>query len=343
MGSSRLIVLSGVLLVLLGCPSGDDDTVTDDDSTPGDDDTTTDDDTTPGDDDSTGDDDTTGDDDSAGDPNPCSFPDPLAAEILVVEQYVPGNPQEEWSPFISAFLGDNPEPEHFQVIAEEGECRYLRWHHGVCEPPCDADQECNVDDVCVPQRLGVSGGTLTITVAGDTIEMEPTDGYPGHYWPHEALPEDLFGPGDPITAALSFDEFPAVALDARGVMSMDVELAEQGLTMEYGQDATITWTSGTDPDACVEVYLVQQGPLMHGDFPEEIIWCIGQDDGSLVIPRSLVEMFPVGDPADCDGDEDWFCVQSTLSRFTRDTVVTAPGPAELLVKSEVRFFHQQAR
>ena len=113
--------------------------------------------------------------------------------------------------------------------------------------------------------------------------------------------------------------------------------------LEVGQDATITWTAGTDPDACVEVYLVQQGPLMHGDFPEEIIWCIGQDDGSLVIPQTLVEMFPIGDPADCDGDEDWFCVQSTLSRFTRDTVVTTPGPAELLVKSEIRFFHRQAQ
>jgi len=338
--SSCSVALAGLSLVLLGCPSGDDDTTTDDDDTSqDDDDTATDDDSTPGDDDTS----PGGDDDSAGDPNPCIFPDPLAAEILVAEQYVPGNPQEEWTPFISAFVGDNPEPEHFTVIAEEGECRYLRWHNGLCTPPCDLDEECNVDDVCVPQRLGVSGGTLAITVADNTFQFEPTEGYLGHYWPHEDLPDDLFGPGDPITATLSGDVFPAVALDARGVMSMDIELADQGLTMAYGQDATITWTAGTDPDACVEVYLVQQGPLMHGDIPEEIIWCIGQDDGSLVLPQALVEMFPIGDPADCDGDEDWFCVQSTLSRFTRDSVVTVPGPAELLVKSEVRFFHQQAR
>ena len=336
-----LIVLLGVLLASGGCPTEE----ADDDSNPGDDDSmdddAVDDDDTTGDDD-TGDDDSA-DDDSSEDPNLCSFPDPLAAEILLTEQYVPGTPSGEWSPFISAFVGDNPDPEHFTVIAEEGECRYLRWHNGLCDPPCDADQECNVDDICVPQRLGVSGGTLTVTVAGDTFEMEPTEGYPGHYWPQEDLPDDLFEQGDPITAALSGDVFPSVALDARGVMSMDAELAEQGLTMGYAQDATITWTAGTDPDACVEVYLVQQGPLMHGDIPEEIIWCIGQDDGSLVIPQTLVEMFPIGDPEACDGDEDWFCVQSTLSRFIRDTVVTVPGPAELQVKSEVRFLHQQAR
>ena len=200
-----------------------------------------------------------------------------------------------------------------------------------------------MDDVCVPQRLGISGGTLTITGVGDTIEMEPTDGYPGHYWPQEGLPDDLFEQGDPITSSLSGDVFPAVALEARGVMSMDVDFAEQGLTMEYGQDATITWTLGSDPDACVEVYLVHQGPFMHGDFPEEVLWCIGQDDGSLVIPQALVDVFPIGDPGACDEDEDWFCTYSTISRFTRDTVVTTPGPAELLVKTEVSFYHQQSR
>ena len=341
MSKANVLYHVALLGILVGCPFKDDD-AGDDDSTPGDDDVTGDDETTTGDDDAISDD-TTGDDDSAGDPGPCNFPAPLVAEILITEQYVLGNHLGEWSPSISAFVGDNPEPEHFTVIAGEGECLYLRWHNGLCDPPCDAGQECNVDDVCVPQRLGVSGGTLTITVAGDTIEIEPTEGYPGHYWPQEDMPDDLFEQGDPITAELTGDVFPAVALDARGVMSMDVDLVEQGLTMEYGQDTAITWTAGTEPDACVEVYLVQQGPLMHGDFPEEIIWCIGQDDGSLVIPRLLVEMFPIGDLEACDDDEDWFCVQSTLSRFTRDTVVTTPGPTRLMVKSEVRFFHQQSR
>ncbi len=330
-GSSAILLLA--LLVPTGCPAGDadDDATSADDDETGDDDTATDDDTTPLD-----------DDDSAGDPHPCLFPDPLATEILVSEGFVPGTPHGYWSPSVRGLVGDHPAPVHLQVIAEDGECRYLRWHHGQCEPPCDLDEACDVDDVCVPQRAGVSGGTLSITGAGILLEIEPTEGVPGHYWATEDLPDDLFGPGDPIRAELSGDTLPAIALEARGVAPMDVDLAEQGLTLDYGQDAGISWTAGPDPDVCVELYLVQQGPFMHGDIPEEILWCAGHDDGSLTIPLALVDLFPIGDPGPCDEDEDWFCASSHISRYTRDTVTTSLGPAELRVESEVPFLHRQS-
>ena len=70
-----LVLLFGGLLILVGCPKGDDDSTTDDDDGSGDDDSTgDDDDDVSGDDDSTGDDDDTTDDDTTGDDDATADP-----------------------------------------------------------------------------------------------------------------------------------------------------------------------------------------------------------------------------------------------------------------------------
>ncbi len=326
-----LILFVGLSLALCGCPSDDDDTA--------DDDATSDDDATGDDDDATSDDDddtTSDDDDDDVTTDACEFSEPRAALIDVYEMYTGG----AWNAYVSGWVGDSPWPMFNAVDTVEGSCRYLSFAMGHCDPPCNWDEVCTPSDVCEGYPTGMSAGTLTVDGLAAEVEVEPEEWSPGYYYGPWDLPEDLFGPGDAVTATLAGADFAGATMAAVGVASMDTDLAADGLDLVDGADLEVTWTPGPDPNACVEVVIngVNQA---HGLPLMDIIECVGTDTGSMIIPQALVEAFPYGLHEDICVSHD--CPPSEITRFSRQTVDTASGPVQLYLHSTVYFsyIHEQ--
>ena len=313
-----------LVLVTAGC-QGSKPGTEDDDVGPGDDDLG-DDDTT---DDDTTDDDDEGDDD-AGEP-PCSFPEPVAASIDVVEEVY------EWGQLsdIDGYLGDAPQPVYHEIVVEEGSCRYLRHHLGECDPPCESPLFCDATEECVPHPQGLYGGALTINGLTTSVEIDPDpDYYTGSYSLPLDLPDDLFFGDDTIQAELEGADFPAFTVEASGVETMFPLSFMNLLELTDGQDAEIFWSSGSTPDACVEVR-INSGNGGHGLPLTDIIQCVAPDTGLMSIPSEVIDPFPFSATPDYTAGIDW--PPSELTRYTRGLRTTEFGPAELVVRSTYYF------
>ena len=221
-----------------------------------------------------------------------------------------------------------------EVLMEAGGCRYMKLSFGTCDPGCAFDEVCTVDSVCLAEGSGLSAGTIEVEGLGESIEMTAASFSPGTYDTPRGLPADLFDEGDPIEVTLTGGEFPAAALVARGVAPMDTALTDTGYEMRDGQDAEVTWTPGTDPDACVQVIIKGKNDV-HGAPLSDFIECEGPDSGSLKIPQALVEAFPKGETPDVTNGFDW--PHSELTRYTRTSIDTAQGEAVLRVRSTTFF------
>ncbi len=320
-----LLSLLTAALLLPGCPADDDDdTTSDDDTTPGDDDTT------PGDDDDT----TPGDDDDDTEPADCSFVERWSTRVEVIEELTPGD-TGEWYAQVSGRVYDGPDPTHHEFTIEDGSCRYKSLQYGFCDPACDPMEVCTWANVCEPYPTGLGAGDLTVGGLVEPVEIAASNTW---YWGPWTLPDDIFAPGDGITASFSGDQFPAVDLEALGVETMDVDLAAGGyFQFADGGDAEITWTAGSDARACVEVVINGENTA-HGLPYMDIIECVGPDTGAMTIPQALVEDFPLGTGSEiCVGHD---CPPSSISRYTVDQVDTEYGQAELRVRSTVLFRYE---
>lgn len=262
----------------------------------------------------------------------CGFSEPASATIDVSER----NDVFHGRPFsrVEASLREGVNPSFHEVFMEEGQCRYLKAKIGNCDPPCISGETCSADDECVVFPEGISGGTLTITGLGDPLELSSADFSPGTYIGPAGLPNPLFAAGDPIKARLSGGDFPAVGLGANGVAQMDTELTASGFEMLDGEDALLAWTPGPDADVCIDV-VINGFNAAHGAPLADIIVCRGTDTGSIEIPRSFVEEFPHGATPVVTEGHDW--PHSELTRYTRNSVDTEQGRAELVVRSTTYF------
>lgn len=241
---------------------------------------------------------------------------------------------------IGAFVRDAPEPSLHEVAAEEGACRHLRAATAFCDPPCGEDEACAPPGTCVAYPRLVSGGTLTLEGLGAAIHVEPEDWSAGTYVGPTGLAAPPFGPDDVVAARFAGDTFPRVSMVARGVASIDATLTTDGLDLVDGDDAEITWTPGPDPDACVEVVL-NGFNASHGAPLGDVIVCESPDDGSLAVPRSMVEAFPEGETPEVTESYDW--PHSELTRYTRSSAVATPGVATLWVRSTAYFLIRHTR
>ena len=151
--------------------------------------------------------------------DPISYASTPAAIIDISERHDPYH--GDIYARIEARVRDGVDPLFHQVILEQGACRYLEAAYGNCTPACAYDEFCTADDECVGYPAGVSAGTLTIGGLGDDLVIEPEKWNPGAYFGPYDLPAALFAAGDPITAQLAGDEFPALSLAALGVAPMD--------------------------------------------------------------------------------------------------------------------------
>ncbi len=310
--SPTILVL--VMLTMAGCPAdeADDDTSQDDDHTTLDD-----------------------DDSAAGQPvEGCGFADQVAGRFEVTEWY-PSS--EEWFAVVSGLTRDGPDPQLYEVAAEEGACRALQLALGVCDPPCDAMEVCTASDQCEPYPSAIAGGALSVAGLSEPVEIVPEEWNPGYYY--ASLGDaDLFDAGVEVTATLVGDVFPALDLPSRGVSPMDTTLAAQVLTLVDGVDTTLTWTPGNDPDACVRLQLMPQW-YGHGEPMPALLWCETRDTGSLTIPAAVAGAYPLGATPEqpCTNSA---CPWSHLARYERVTVPTEYGDAELRVQSQVDFRYE---
>ncbi len=228
---------------------------------------------------------------------------------------------------------DGPNRFH-EVAMSEGSCRYLKKVTTVCDPGCGPDEFCDASSQCVKSPEGVSPGTLSIKGLGETIHIEPASFAKGVYDGPSPLDADLFDENDAIGARFSDDTYSAESVGVNGVAPMDRELTDAGFEMLDGEDAVLTWTAGPNPDACIRV-VINGSNIVHGAPLEDIIECETTDNGSLTIPRALVEAFPGGETLLVTEGFDW--PHSELTRYSRSRMSTKHGEAELLVRSSTFF------
>jgi hypothetical protein len=264
--------------------------------------------------------------------DPCGFADPPAALVDVSINY--DIYHSGAFARIEGLVQDGPYPTFYEIVHEEGGCRYLKAAFGSCDPMCPNGEVCVIGDVCVPYPNPLSGGTLTVSGLGEPIEIVAEDWNAGLYTGPAGLPADMFDSSDSVGAKFEGGDFPAVTMGAKGVDTINPDLVETEFEMVDGQDAQITWTPGADPEACIRVVLNGLNAT-HGAPLSDIIECEGPDTGSLAIPQAFVEDFPYGTTPEVTSGYDW--PHSELTRYTRSSVDEAQGPARLLVRSTAYF------
>jgi len=279
-----------------------------------------------------------GDDDTAPDAEDhldgCTFSDDPLARVWVEEGHYWWEADETgwWEGDIGARLQSEPDPQFHSLLWEEGACRVWGLRFGECDPECEHGELCTVHDECATLPTGVSGGAVTVEVPGASYKLEVWENDPGRYYETDEIGE-LFDPGDPVVATIAGDVFPAVSLQARGVQAMDEDLA-QAWDLPW-DELQVDWTPGDDPDACVRVSILAP-TAGHGGPYTGMIECVTGDTGCLTIPASVLVLFPDGICPVMVGSD---CSYSEITRFTRQTVQTDMGNAELVVGSTAHFWY----
>ena len=267
--------------------------------------------------------------------DPCTFSDGARASVWAEEAFTYWEAEETglWEGDLGAHVLSNPDPLFYSLKWQENDCRVWWLDFGECEPECEHGELCTVDDECTTYPVGISGGTVTVEVPGDSYELQVWEHDPGRYYGPDDL-GDLFDPGDTVGVTISGDAFPAVTLQARGVQSMDESLAHDEWSLPF-DDKRVEWTPGDDPDACVRVSITSP-TAGHGGPYRGMIECVTEDTGSLTIPAAIMVLFPESVCPVIVGSD---CHYSEITRFTRQTVQTDAGPAELSVRSTAHFWY----
>ena len=216
-------------------------------------------------------------------------------------------------------------------VMNDGTCRLLAYQPASCDEFCDGI--CVEHNVCAPWPTYVSAGTLTFSGLKEEVALSFGASY-GYSSTDQQL-GDLFDPGDPVTLVASGGEVPAFELAASGTTPVVSEsIVDDKLALANGSDATFRWTPA---DAGARVRLtINANNQGHGAPYAAILVCDAADaDGSLVIPRAMIEAFPATQAWEfCAGSD---CPPSSVLRYGRDTVTRDGGQIELLVGSERLF------
>ena len=223
-----------------------------------------------------------------------------------------------------------------QDVTTEGDCKLLKFVSSSCVDYCEG--VCVDEDVCAPWPTYADMGTLTVAGAAVDIAVEPGEymvlGTNAYYW--SRLADALFDDGDPITATFEGGEQPGFSVSAQGVAPLALTtVSDDEITLPNGQDTLFEWEAGSG-DERVRVTFNANSSGGHGTPYEAILVCDTADDGSLTIPRALVEGFPETYRWEACAGKD--CPLSTAVRYRRGTAEIAGGVFELRVGSSVEFY-----
>lgn len=224
------------------------------------------------------------------------------------------------------WTGPNGFNQHM-LMEEEGACQF--WVMALppfCEPVCAPGAEwCGQDGVCHPAPARISAGEITFSGLLQGISAVPDD---SAWYNFQGLDNGapIFEAGAPITVSASGDEIPAFEVEIEGVGS--IVIPSPSYEFEDGQDNVFTWEPQGD-GATVEVaFLVG----WHGAPPPVMIWCSApEEDGSIVVPQHMVEMFP---SAGCMG---LFPHAPWVRRVNRSIMDTDAGPVEITTMATKTF------
>lgn len=265
-------------------------------------------------------------------PDACGFAPAAAAVIDLSERH------DVWHAGtyarVEAQIRASEQPQVHAVVIEEGGCRLLELMYGDCGPGCGPDEVCTSDNECAAEPAGLGAGVITVRGLGDDIALTSQSWAPGRYDSPSTLTSELFDAGDAVEVILDGGDFPAIVLGATGVAAMDTDLTASGYELTNGQDAVLNWTAGPDPTACVSVVLKGRNSV-HGAPLGNIIECQTTDTGTLTIPQSIVEAFPIGQTPEVTNGFDW--PHSELTRSTHTSLDSPYGPAVLTVRSTTYF------
>jgi hypothetical protein len=264
--------------------------------------------------------------DGDSDLDPCEFPAPVALELEIGPSFSSNGND------IQASVLEWPDPTLYEVHAEQGSCRHMILSQGLCDPACDYDEVCTADAECVAYPANISAGLLTVEgLFDEPYELEAQTWNEGLYYEVEL-------DGEPATGAVleanfSGGTFPAVEFAASGVAAFDPGIPSE-LEVPTGQDLVLSW-GGPEDATCVELRLHGMG-VSDGAPLQDAIWCVADDTGSLTVPGALFADFPLSAALVCDDKHGW-CPRSEISRYTRQTVATDGGAAQISVRSAVDF------
>jgi len=225
-----------------------------------------------------------------------------------------------------ALLADSL-PTYQTEVTAAGACRLLVFEPGTCADPCAG--VCVVDQclAATPRDAGV----ITLTGLTTAVTLHASDG--AYLQDQTGLPDDLFAGGAVVEASAPGADRAGFDVTGEGVSPIIPDLDVDQITLVNGADDTVTW-GAAEPGTRVRLILRSAADAA-GQPPYAAIECEGPDQGELVIPQALVEMFPkqVRQPTCSAGD----CPPSSLLRYRRAITATSDGEVALDLVSEARF------
>ena len=267
--------------------------------------------------------------------------DRVAGDLAVYEgRFGEGEGANDWSYVLASFV--DPRPRYMTLEMEAGGCRMWSYEPGGCG---ECNGLCDAEGECVPFRPPLSAGVLTFAgINGGDLEMEPSE---YGYFLDTTIPADLFAPGAEVTVtAAGGDDVDGFSLAAGGVDPIAIDLVAQGegenqdtLRLEDGADLTLSWEPARPGTRVrLEINSNNQG---HGLPVDSMIECESDDDGSLTVPRAMIEAFPYKDYQNiCAGTD---CPPSSLTRYRWDRAAVGDLEVELRVEFRAQFIvvHEQ--
>ena len=159
---------------------------------------------------------------------------------------------------------------------EDGDCRVLRKENPFCDPGCESDETCSLDEVCVPYPQDIDLGVVEVAGLSAIVSMEPKT--PGYRYFDTQLPHPAWTAGDLVELRVDDLALHGVGPDTL-VQTTELLLVREDTPLE------LTWdppTQDTRSHVTLDLNIDQ-----HGTSPLRI-QCHFEDDGSATISAETV-------------------------------------------------------
>lgn len=170
--------------------------------------------------------------------------------------------------------------EILQAKEVSGDCRLMRKENPFCDPPCAAGQLCTHGGACSDYPANQSAGVISVDGLLVPVAMDAsiTNAYA-----FTDVPFPMFEPNEAITLVAQGAEVAGFTLRGYGVEDLKVDATT--LTLEKGNDLTVTWTASEGHGKIHMRLNVDQ----HGNSPVTMV-CDVNDTGEAVLPGELLSI-----------------------------------------------------
>lgn len=277
-----------------------------------------------------------GDDDQADDDcvdviDTCPYTSPPAIDLRIEQRVSYGSSAD------GGVWGESyewPNPTWHLVTKSAGACFVLEFYIGECAPPCD-ESVCSALGVCEEYPPFADAGTLSITGLNADVPASGAQG--SHYGVGFDRVPILFNEGAQIQARFSGDVQETMEFNMLGTAGLDDLVPDDGpmvLVMSDEQDLVIQWSPPSVTGTRIQLEILTSNGC-HGCPIDTVLWCDAPDTGQLIVPREVIQAFPLGaTQSDCVGQD---CPLSRMSRVSTDAFMVDAGVAVASVMNSVYF------